>query len=158
MNVSPAHAAFWEAELRGTELPDERFRPNLIQMCCQIGAKPGHSFSAACGPAVRKSAHRLFSKADSFDIQQGHCQMTVQRCSGHELVLVVEDTTDLNFSGHGQTQGLGNLGGTGDVKGLCVHTALALSAVGEPLGLVGQHTWAPLSSGRRKHERSYPIG
>lgn len=149
--------AFWEAELRGAQLPDERFRPNLIRMICQIGAKPGHSFSAACGSAVRKSAHRLFSKEDSLDIQLGHRQMTRQRCQDHALVLVVEDTTDLNFSGHGQTQGLGNLGGTGDVKGLCMHTALALSTAGEPLGLVGQHIWAPLSSGRSKHERAYPI-
>ncbi|GAB2784555.1 hypothetical protein GCM10027275_31010 [Rhabdobacter roseus] len=120
-------------------------------------AKPGHSFSAACGPSVRKSAHRLFSKDASVDIQQGHRQMTSQRCQSQGLVLVVEDTTDLNFSGHGHTQGLGNLGGRRDVKGLSMHSALALSTAGEPLGLIGQHIWASLSSGRSQHERTYPI-
>lgn len=157
MIASTHNPAFWEAELRGAKLPDERFRPNLIRMCCQMQAKAGHSFSAACGPAVRKSAHRLFSNESSLDIQQGHRQMTRQRCQEHPLVLVVEDTTDLNFSGHGHTQGLGNLGGRRDVKGLSMHSALALSTAGEPLGLVGQHIWAPLSSGRSRHERAYPI-
>ncbi|MBI1225044.1 MAG: hypothetical protein GC192_07375, partial [Bacteroidetes bacterium] len=46
--------------------------------------------------------------------------------------------------------GLGNLGGTGDVKGLNMHSAMAMSTAGEPFGLIGQHIWAPVSSGRSK--------
>ncbi len=83
--------------------------------------------------------------------------MTAKRCEGHELVLIVEDTTDLNYASHNDTEGLGNLGGTGDVKVLNMHSAMAMSTSGEPLGLVGQHIWAPVSSGRSKKFHEYPI-
>lgn len=138
-------------------LPDERYRANLVKMCCGLQERPEHSFSAACGPSVRKAAHRLFSNEECIDIQYGHRAMTRQRCQGHELVLIVEDTTDLNYNSHEETEGLGNLGGKGDVKGLNMHTALAMSAEGEPLGLIGQHIWAPSSAGRSKKVHEYPI-
>ena len=158
MNETNTGIGFWTQELLGAKLPDERFRGNLTRMCCELQSKPEHSFSAACGPAVRKSANRLFSNEASIDIQQGHREMTARRCQGHELVLIIEDTTDLNYSGHVETEGLGNLGGKGDVKGLNMHSAMALSIAGEPLGLVGQHIWAPVSSGRSKQVYEYPIG
>ncbi len=157
MNRTISGLQFWETELQGAQLPDERFRPNLIKMCHHLQEKPGHSFSAACGPSVRKAAHRLFSKGTSIDIQRGHRQKTRERCRGHELVLVVEDTTDLNYEGHGHTEGLGDIGGRFATKGLNIHTAMALTTDGEPLGLIGQHTWAPSGSGREKKHSEYPI-
>jgi hypothetical protein len=148
---------FWGQEIAGAILPHERFRTNLTRMCCELQSKPEHSFSAACGPAVRKAAHRLFSRESSLDIQLGHREMTLRRAEGHEMVLIVEDTTDLNYAGHLETDGLGNLGGKGDVKGLCMHSALAIGADGNPFGLVGQHIWAPTSGGRPGYEYEYAI-
>lgn len=49
----------------------ERFRPNVIKMLARLGENPKLSFSATCGPAVRKSAHRLFSRSD-IELQKGH--------------------------------------------------------------------------------------
>ena len=102
---------FWKEELQLSKLPDERFRSNLVKMCHSLQEKAGHSFSAACGPWVRKSAHRLFSKEAVIDIQYGHRKKTIDRCKGHELILVIEDTTDLNYNGHKATEGLGIIGG-----------------------------------------------
>ncbi|GEM_PF-4372744 len=56
MSETNTGTRFWEQELLGAKLPDERFRGNLIKMCLELQSKPEHSFSAACGPAVRKSA------------------------------------------------------------------------------------------------------
>jgi hypothetical protein len=67
MNEQQAIAHFWEQEIMNARLPDERYRPNLVKMCCGLQEKPGHSFSAACCPAVRKAAHRLFSNEESLD-------------------------------------------------------------------------------------------
>ncbi len=157
MDETNTGIGFWAQEILGAKLPDERYRGNLTRMCFELQSKPEHSFSAACGPALRKSAHRLFSNETSIDIQHGHREMTAKRCEGHELVLIVEDTTDLNYASRTDTEGLGNLGGTGDVKGLNMHSAMAMSIAGEPLGLVGQHIWAPVSSGRSKKLHEYPI-
>ena len=136
-------------EMQGTVLPDERFRNNLIHMCRRLGTHCGQSFSSACGPAVRKSANRLFSKED-LEIQSGHIEQTVVRCDGHSHVLVLEDTTDLNYNGHKETKGLGDLGGgKKPIYGICAHTALVVSPQKEPLGLLGQHIWAPVSETRK---------
>ena len=136
-------------EMRGTVLPDERFRNNLIHMCSRLSTHCGQSFSSACGPAVRKSANRLFSNED-LEIQSGHIEQTVVRCGAHSHVLVLEDTTDLNYDGHKETAGLGDLGGgQKPIHGICVHTALVVSPQKEPLGLLGQHIWAPVSQRRK---------
>lgn len=136
-------------EMQGAKLPDERFRSNVVQMCSRLGIHCGQSFSSACGPAVRKSANRLFSHED-LEVQSGHIERTVQRCEEQAYVLVLEDTTDLNYAGHKQTEGLGDLGGgPSAIPGICAHTALAISVQKEPLGLLGQHIWAPVSQRRK---------
>ena len=133
------------AELQGANFGHERFRPNAIKMLTRLGENPGLSFSSACGPAVRKSANRLFSSS-TIDLQQGHVEQTVQRCSGFALVLALEDTTDVNYDGHKAKQGMGHLGGPRDTKGINIHSVLCTSDQGEPLGLIGQYIWAPPKS------------
>jgi hypothetical protein len=139
-------------EMKGTPLPDERFRHNLVQMCSRLSIHCGQSFSGACGPAIRKSANRLFSH-EGLELQDGHIQQTVDRCRQKPSVLVLEDTTDLNYASHRQTTGLGDLGG-GDsvIYGVCAHSALAVSLDKEPLGLLGQHIWAPINEKRGSSE------
>ena len=141
--------SFWASELQGTRLPDKRYSGNLIQMCSRLSTHCGQSFSSACGPAIRKSANRLFSRED-VQIQSGHLQQTVDRCKAQPYVLVLEDSTDLYYGGHKQTEGLGDLGG-GFVPtlGISVHTALAVNSQKEPLGIIGQHIWAPVNEHRK---------
>lgn len=145
-------------EMGGAIVKDERQRKNLIRMCLRLQQAPNLSFSAACGASVRKSASRLFSQQD-IDLQQGHIEQTVGRCQGQDLILIAEDTTDLNYDDHPQTQGLGHLGGPSNVLGLAIHSGLALSTQGEPLGLIGQHIWAPISTNYRDggYLRKLPI-
>jgi len=100
MGTDFSNSEFWKNELLGAKLPDLRFFPNLVKMCESLEQKPGHSFSASCGEAVRKSAHRLFSKTQDIDIQQGHRNNTLTRSLHEEMVLVLEDTTDLSYTSH----------------------------------------------------------
>ncbi len=132
-------------ELQGANLGHERFRRNAINILMQIGEHPGLSFSAACGPAVRKSANRLFSNPE-IDLQQGHIDQTVQRCAGQGMILAIEDTTDVNYDSHKAKKGMGHLGGPRDTRGINIHSVLCTSEDGEPLGLIGQYIWAPPKS------------
>jgi hypothetical protein len=60
---------------------------------------------------------------------------------GYRCVLVVQDTTSLNYITHPATAGLGRLENA-HARGFLLHSALAVSEEGEPLGLVHQETWA----------------
>jgi hypothetical protein len=146
-----------EQEFAGSKLPDERFRSNLYKMAASLADKPDQSFSSACGETVRKAAWRLFSTTE-LDLSGGHEIALLKRCAGHDIILVPEDTTDLNYWNHKQTEGLGLLGGSKIVLGLAVHSAIALSEAGEPLGIVCEHIWAPVANGEKqgKHH-TYPI-
>ena len=85
---------------------------------------------------------------------QAHYESTWRRIKDQERVLVAQDTTSLDYSAHTKGRGLGPLEHEGS-QGLLVHTALALSEAGEPVGLVHQQTWVREAqqtgkSGRRR--------
>lgn len=79
------------------------------------------------------------------------------RVNRSDVVLAVQDTTDLNFGTHRKkTTGLGFFGRTVE-QGIKVHSCLAVSGEGEPLGLLHQHTWSRSQrTGRRKTYKKKP--
>lgn len=69
------------------------------------------------------------------------------------MVLALQDTTDLDFSSHRATGGLGQIGDRYG-RGLKVHSVLACTTGGLPLGLLGQTVWArPAPSGLSASQR-----
>ena len=56
------------------------------------------------------------------------------------FILVAQDTTDCDYSTHPKTQGLGYLQGE-RLFGIKMHSALAMSDKGVPLGLLAQKRW-----------------
>jgi hypothetical protein len=92
----------------------------------------------------------------SDDLIAPHLEQTARRIAVYRRVLVVQDTTGLNY---GQRAGLGLVGsGPDGAKGLWVHSSMAFSPAGQSLGLVGAKTWqrAPQDFGKaaRRHQRS----
>jgi hypothetical protein len=72
-------------------------------------------------------------------------------------VLCVQDTTTLNYSTHPQTQGLGPIGNNPDKTiGLLLHSTLAVTPTGQPLGLLHAQSWARSTAtfGRSSHARN----
>jgi hypothetical protein len=143
-------------EFMGSGVEDQREAKSLALMADRLLANPELSFSSAVGKNLRKSAWRIFSKQE-VDVSYGHYRQTGKRSANYEVVLVSQDTTDLNYAGHHATEGLGDIGGIGVIPGLCLHTAMALSEQGLPLGLVGQKLWAPVVGGKEKHSRYYAL-
>jgi hypothetical protein len=68
-------------------------------------------------------------------------EQTLARMSGLNRVLLVQDTTSLHFNKHHATEGLGILEKIG-TRGFLAHSTLAVSDMGEPLGLLEQKAWA----------------
>src|SRR5262249_14364379 len=84
-------------------------------------------------------------------ILEPHIEQTIQRAAGHEVVLVVHDTTEFEFSTH--REGLGHLRHYD--HGFLMHGALAVTADKHrrPLGVLATHTWTRTGEPLRKTRR-----
>lgn len=82
-------------------------------------------------------AYRLLSNeaVDAQEIQRPHRALTRSACQG--VVLAVADVTDLDFTPHPKTKGLGKIG-DGRGRGLQQHTVLAVAPGGGVLGVFDQ--------------------
>lgn len=147
------------AELSGTQLWDGRCCRSLAAICDRLSAHPGMSLSAALGPGLRQSAHRITSdeRVDVNGLLAGHRQETAQRCREHSLVLAVQDTTEMDYTSHKSTTGLGPLTSVRN-RGLLAHSVMAVHPSGLPLGVLGVSIWArdPDQVGKRKTRNHRP--
>jgi hypothetical protein len=137
----PTCPAAWAAhELAGVKLPDQRLIKRAQLIMTQLGDQPTASLPQACGGwSQTKAAYRFFDNeaVDAPALLAAHTQATVGRMQSHAVVLAVQDTTALNYSAHPRTQGLGPISNNRDqTVGLLLHSTLAVSVEGEPLGLL----------------------
>jgi hypothetical protein len=149
------------SEMAGVEVWDQRCRGSLERICEQVLARPEESFSAACGPGLRQAGSRIFGAAQ-MSVQKmvaGHVAQTAQRCQAQAEVIVAQDTTELNYTTHKGAKGLGAINANPASRGLLMHTALALTGEGVPLGLLSQETWArdPDTFGSAAQRRRRPV-
>jgi hypothetical protein len=143
LRIEPAWSP---AELGGVDLGDARLDQRLLQISAGFAAQPQASIPQACGDwASTKGAYRLFDNPQVRPerILAPHQQRTGERMRQHALVLAVQDTTYLNYTTHPATQELGLIGSIEDGQvGLLMHSTLAVSPEGVPLGLLSQTIWA----------------
>jgi hypothetical protein len=149
------------SEMAGVDVWDQRCRGSLERICEQVLARPEESFSAACGPGLRQAGSRIFGAAQ-MSVQKmlaGHVAQTAQRCQAQTEVIVAQDTTELNYTTHKGAKGLGPINANPASRGLLMHTALALTGAGVPLGLLSQETWArdPDTFGTAAQRRRRPV-
>ena len=121
--------------------------------------KPTAAIPQACASwAEAKGAYRFFQN-DSIApeaLRQGHHQATLDRVASHRVVLAIQDTTALNYSTHPATQGLGPIGShSPKTIGLLLHSTLALTPEGQPLGWLHNSVRARRGSGHaaKRHGR-----
>jgi Domain of unknown function (DUF4338)/Transposase DNA-binding len=153
-----------EHEFGACELGDERLTRRLVKIVGDQAAQPTGSYSLAADgqPHDLKSYYRfLNNKREEVNLEtllESHRARTIRRMSQEHTALIVQDTTDLNYSTRTHCQGLGQIGtnqtGTKS-QGLRLHSSLALSQSGLPLGIVELHGWAPASA--KGKDRRRPI-
>ena len=144
-------------EFGKVELGDKRLRDRLIKIIEDRSRQPDASYLDACG-GDRYAAKSYYSFVDSTRdtlnpkaVLAAHRERTIERMMSEKLVLVVQDTTDLNFSSRHHTTGLGLIGTnqTGAKSlGLKLHSSLALTPNGLPLGVLRSVSYAPELKGK----------
>ncbi len=145
-------------EFASAPLPDQRLVKRLISISTDFAQHPTAPIPQACGSwGQAKGAYRFFDNDEvkPEDILAGHVQASLQRLQEHPRVLCVQDTTTLNYSPHPRTQGLGPISNNRDKTiGLFLHSTLALTPTGQPLGILHARAWARRSFGRSSHQRN----
>lgn len=148
-------ASWIDVEMETLDLGDPRRHERVKRMIEQFSSNPVASIPKACGTqAATKAAYRALGSEEivAEEIRLTHARATVERCRGRARVLVPQDTTSLSFNTHPATKGLGPLT-KADSRGLLVHTGLALTPEGMPLGILHQQVWAREEGDRKRHTR-----
>jgi len=157
-----------EREAEGCEFPDQRLKARFGKLLTELGRKIGDTLPVACQDwaaqswaaqswaaqerAATKAAYRFFDnpRVDERIILAGHFAATKSRMAGAKgALLMLHDTTEFSFQREqpeaiGKTRVLpsGRLGGKPITKcGLLMHSSLAVTTAGNPLGLTAVKFW-----------------
>jgi hypothetical protein len=153
----PNHQTWAAQELATADLGDARLTKRLVRIVADKLAKPTASIPQASRSwAATKATYRfLASEQVAADrVRAAHSDAARSRIQHHDTVLVLQDTTELLYTSHPHTTGLGFLDHASST-GLKVHSALAATSDGVPLGLVQQSVWArdQATKGRKSRKR-----
>lgn len=148
-------------ELAGCRWPDRRLGKRARRLLAAMSQKPAATIPECCGDwSQTKAAYGFFDHPElNFEgLLEGHQRATWQRisqCDGP--VLLIEDSSAMNYGGHPATTGLGPIGSNAQgAQGLWLHSALAMQAEGGVLGFVHARCWArdAQKSGQRHRRHS----
>lgn len=148
--------AWFDRELAGCHLADERLNKRLRKLVAQIGSAMGESIPLVCQDwANTKAAYRFFSndRVSEADILAGHFQSTRERTIATDgPILVLHDTTEFSY----QRENSDAIGITKSINsgrdkvgrlrshtvcGILMHSSLAVTTEGLPLGLTAVKFW-----------------
>jgi hypothetical protein len=158
--------ADWAEEEFGRCRLSTRLTERLMTMARDFWARPMADIPEACESVSKMQAAYRFLANDDVEFEtllQPHYAATEQRISdvgAGAVVLVPQDTTSVNYSGLDTTDGLGPIGTTVDgAQGLHLHSSLAMTVQGVPLGFIDAQCWArdPKEFGKKAKRHTLPI-
>ena len=149
-----------EQEFGGVDLGHKDRDRRLVEIVSAKASNPAATYPECFGGNRHelKTLYRFMAKEEVTprSILAGHRQCTVRRMKGRKRVLIVQDTTDLNFSERLHCNGLGVIGTnqTGAKSpGLKMHSALAIGEDGLPLGVLSTDVYPPKAGDKQPQNR-----
>lgn len=144
--ATPATDSWLHREFATVDFGDKRLDKRFLKSGAQLAAQPSAPINQACDDwADTKATYGLFRnpKVTPDAIRAPHLRRTAERMAAYEVVLAIQDTTLLDYSSHTATEGLGPIGRDDQpaLRGLLLHTTLARTPDGLPLGLLDQQVW-----------------
>lgn len=135
----------WVAdEVKTASLHDSRLNARLALVLSQLAARPTASIPAACGGRAEVVAAYRFcsnSKTSFANVLQPHRDATRQRMAAQPVVILPQDTTEINVTRPQQeVVGAGPLDGD-TRRGALLHALYAFTPDGTPLGTVDALAW-----------------
>ncbi len=130
-------------ELSELDLGDARLNKRACLLAETLGQYPDKSIPAACrGWDETKAAYRLLDsdKVTAQKLLEPHYNRTRERMMAHDTVLCIQDTTELDYTGKNDIEGLGTLNYE-NRRGLYLHPTLAVTPHRLPLGILDSWHW-----------------
>ena len=152
-------------ELSTLDLGDKRLDRRAKRTIMTMSQRPSGSISQTFTTRAESEAvYRLVNSdtADSHTVRDGVRDAVREACLARvrdeSLILAVQDTTTLNYNSHPACAGLGPIDAHKS-HGLLLHSTLAVSDAGVPLGLIDQVSWVRDADnvGTRHQRRERPI-
>jgi len=157
----------WAEEEFGRCRLGARLVQRLITIARDFWGRPLANIPEACENATKmNAAYRFFAHDDVLfeTVLQPHYAATEERIrqlEGGAIVLVPQDTTSLNYTAlSASIDGLGPIATTVDgAQGLHLHSSLAMTVHGVPLGFLDAQCWArdPEEFGKKAQRQALPI-
>ncbi|MDJ0594887.1 MAG: IS4 family transposase [Pleurocapsa sp. MO_226.B13] len=151
-----------EEELKYANLPDKRLNKRLIKIVENLAKQPQASVPQASGDWANTKATYNFWKSKRIeleDIIDAHQKQTAARASKEKIILAIQDTSDFNFTHHQAKtweKGFGLTCSQKYVRGLKVHSIMASTTQGVPLGILDQQIWTrkPKTKKKKKNQKA----
>jgi hypothetical protein len=144
--VRQADSSWCEEELGGMEVADGRLRQRAIDSLQRLSQRPSASIPEASGDwAATKGTYGLFKHeaVNHAQLLKPHQEQTIERMRQYERVLVIQDSSYLDVTHFESMKGVGPIGTEKQkIRGLVMHSALAVTEQGMSLGVVHQSVWA----------------
>ncbi len=155
--LSPA--AWAERQFATVQLGDVRRPVRAVDLAARLMRNPSASLPQQMGSRkALKAAYRLLNEEDVTyaALMQPHWEQTRQEAQQQEVVLLVQDTTQVDYTHHPTTTGLGPVG-TGRGQGFLLQTVLAVVPDSQQvLGIAHQEPFVRQAapSGETREQRS----
>src|SRR6267378_4428009 len=162
MNAMLMRPAQWaQSQFSSAKLGDRRRTQRLVKIATNLAQSPMGTLPQAFPVwSELKAAYRFFSqpKVTFEEIQRPHWQKTRAACQPPGQYLLIEDTSELDYTDLPMTEELGCIG-NGRGRGLLLHTTLAMrierwDLEDRPrvlaLGLLRQECWSRWGCPKRK--------
>ncbi|WP_338844729.1 IS4 family transposase [Massilia sp. W12] len=143
MSRKQAAQSWTDDEFGGLDLGDARLNNRARKLMETFATKPKASIPEACDNWTEtQAAYRFMANPEvTWDgILAPHWARTMERMATQKVILCIQDTTELDFSGQ-NIDGLGPLNYEAR-RGMYVHPTYAVSPEREPLGLLDGWMWA----------------
>lgn len=142
-----------EQEFGGAQLGDSRLSRRLVASANTKAKAPSRAFCGAAkgDQAAMKGYYRMIEQADTSAVTMSnilapHRQQTARRMMAQKTVLCLQDGSELNYTNLDSCTGLGELKANqtaAKTYGLNLHSTLAVTSNGLPLGVLKAQCLAP---------------
>lgn len=154
----------WDDEFANICLSDDRLNCRFHSIMNGLSNQPTAPINQTCTSWYEtKAAYRFFAndKVKFDEILRCHQEQTALRLRKHPVILSIQDSSILDYNHHPATRGLGNIMKYENIEafGLIMHTTMAVTPAGIPLGILQQQLWAREKTGKRydRNHKKQPI-
>jgi hypothetical protein len=159
MAIAPSDSDWVLEELVGSEFGDKRLTERFIKLVQGLSQQSEESIPVALDNwSEICAAYRFFSneKVTQEKVFSSHRESALKRIKAEKVILLLQDTSEINYSSKTDIVGLGPLN-TETHRGLLLHPVLAITPERLCLGALSNHMWVREGIGNKGLNRDRKI-